>query len=84
MKHLPPFTPLPAEPHPLAGDDGLLDPKAAAAYLGLAVLSLADMRCRGVGPIFSRAGRLIRYRKSWLDAWIESRSCASTSAYRRG
>jgi hypothetical protein len=84
MNHLRLPTPLPAEPHPLAGEDGLLDPKAAAAYLGLAVLSLADMRCKGGGPIFTRAGRLIRYRKSWLDAWLESRACASTSAYRRG
>jgi hypothetical protein len=84
MKHLLPSTPPPPEPHPLAGDDGLLDPKGAAVYLGLAVLTLADLRCKGGGPVFTRAGRLIRYRKAWLDAWLESRACASTSAYRRG
>ena len=58
MNHRLPSIPPLAEPHPLAGDNGLLDPKAAGAYLGLAVLSLADMRCRGVGPVWTRAGRL--------------------------
>jgi len=84
MKHLIPSPHPQAEPHPLAGDDALLDPKAAAAYLGLSVLTLADLRCKGGSPTFCRAGRLIRYRKSALDAWVDSRSYASTSEYRKG
>jgi predicted DNA-binding transcriptional regulator AlpA len=84
MKNLLPITPLPVESPAPAIDDPLLDPKAAAAYLGLSVLTLADLRCKGGSPIFCRAGRLIRYRKSSLDAWVNSRSYSSTSDYRKG
>lgn len=83
MKHYPPSIPPQAEPHPLAGEDGLLDPKVAAAYLGLAVLTLADLRCKGGGPKFCRVGRLIRYRRSALDAWVNSRSYSNTAEYQR-
>lgn len=68
-----------AEPLPLANQDGFLDPKAAAAFLGVSWLTLADWRVKGTGPAYSRAGRLIRYRKSTLEAWLEGRTCTSTS-----
>jgi predicted DNA-binding transcriptional regulator AlpA len=85
MKSLLPTPPTPSDLHARAEvDDPLLDPKAAAEYLGLSVLTLADLRCKGGSPIFCRAGRLIRYRKSSLDSWVDSRSYSSTSEYRRG
>lgn len=42
----------------------------AAAYLRLSVSGLAHMACRGVGPRFSKAGSVVRYRKSDLDDWL--------------
>ena len=84
MKHIHPITPLLADPTSPAVVDDLLDPKAAAAFLGLAVLTLADFRVKGGGPVFAKAGRLVRYRKTDLDAWIDSRSYTSTSEYRKG
>lgn len=84
MKHIPLTTHPPAD-HLSAQDvDPPMDPKGAADYLGLAVLTLADLRCKGGGPVFYKAGRLVRYRKSTLDAWLESRSFTSTTEYKKG
>ena len=57
----------------------LLDPRGAAEYLGLKVASLADMRVRGAGPRFCKAGRNVRYRLADLDAWLDGRTFQSTS-----
>ena len=60
----------------------LLDPVAAAGFLGgskpLAVLSLADWRCKGMGPAFIKVGRLVRYRLDALEAFL-SENQISTS-----
>ena len=62
----------------------LLDPKAAAQYLGgskpLAVLSLADWRCKGVGPSYIRVGRLIRYRMDALDAFLAQNQISTSGS----
>ncbi len=49
----------------------LLDAKAAAAFLGVRVETLAQWRWRGDGPPFHRAGRAIRYRRDELDRWLK-------------
>ncbi len=51
----------------------------AGRYLGLANSeTLAVWRCNGRYNIpFIRVGRLVRYRKSDLDAWLESRTVRS-------
>jgi predicted DNA-binding transcriptional regulator AlpA len=54
--------------------DALLTPPTCAAYLGLSVLTLADFRCRGVGPNFIKCGASVRYRRSAVEAWLESRT----------
>lgn len=56
-----------------------LRPRQAARYLGVSSSSLAKWRCSGSGPAFSRAGRAIRYRRTELDAYLESRTVRSTS-----
>lgn len=84
MSPFPLLTPTVVDAYQSVGNDPLWDPKVAATYLHLAVLTLADLRCKGGGPEFCRAGRLIRYRKSALDAWLSSRSYVSTSSYRKG
>lgn len=41
-------------------------------------------RLAGLGPKFLRIGRLVRYRKADVEAWLESRSATSTSDPGRG
>lgn len=48
----------------------LLTPREAAAYLQVAVQTLAKWRWLQLGPPFRKVGRrLIRYAKSDLEAW---------------
>jgi len=59
-------------------DDDVLDAPAAARFLGLAVVSLAKMRCLGGSPAFIKAGRKILYRRCDLVAWLDARRVANT------
>ncbi len=55
--------------------DSLLTPPKAAEYLGTSVDTLAVWRCTGRYNIsYLKVGRLVRYRKSDLDAWLEKRT----------
>jgi excisionase family DNA binding protein len=58
-----------------------LTPRQAAKYLGISDGALRLWRSRGEGPRYFRAGgKLVRYRRSDLDAWIDTRlSTALTS-----
>jgi predicted DNA-binding transcriptional regulator AlpA len=52
----------------------MLTPKKAANYLGISEAVLRLWRSEGKGPRFFRAGeKLIRYRRTDLDFWIEAR-----------
>lgn len=58
----------------------LLTREEAAEYLGLKPQTLAKWACRGrYGVPFIRLGGLVRYRRSDLDAWLESRTVRSGS-----
>lgn len=59
--------------------DELLDQSRVATILGTTEKFLEARRCRGGGPAYIRVGRLIRYRKSDVDAWLDSRRVSSTS-----
>jgi len=64
--------------------DALMDETAAGAYLGgaaspVSIRTLQRWRLEGGGPRFVRVGRLVRYRRSELDAWLAGRICESTS-----
>lgn len=59
----------------------LLNPKAAAALLGLSDWTLAEWRCKGTGPRYVKVGGRVRYSPSDLAEWIESRTVASTSEH---
>lgn len=65
--------------HMGSAPDVLMDPRAAASYLGVSVATLADWRCRGVGPKWLKVGRLARYRMSDLQLWLERRTYSNTS-----
>ena len=48
-------------------------PDGAAKYLSVSARILEDWRRAGTGPAWHRAGgRLIRYRLSEIDAWVEA------------
>lgn len=56
----------------------------AGRYLGggddpISPRTLQRWRLEGTGPVFVKVGRLVRYRRSALDAWLAAREAASTS-----
>ncbi len=61
-----------------SSSDPLLPPPEAAAYIGVSENTLSVWRCVGRYAIpFIKVGRLVRYRVSDLDAWLESRTHTS-------
>jgi predicted DNA-binding transcriptional regulator AlpA len=57
----------------------LLTQRQTALLLRLSERTLERHRVAGTGPLFVRAGRVVRYRESDLEAWIGSRVVGSTS-----
>lgn len=56
-----------------------MDTRAAAAYLGLELRTLEDWRSKLTGPRFVRVStRAVRYRRSDLDAWLDSQTVKTT------
>lgn len=53
-----------------ATPDGRLSADSAATYLGINRATLANYRCKGIGPKFSKLGRLVFYKLSDLDEWL--------------
>jgi hypothetical protein len=51
----------------------LLTNDQAAAYLGITPSALETRRSRKMGPPFFRDGRVVRYRRSDLEAYVESK-----------
>ncbi|MBK5960261.1 hypothetical protein CCR97_18940 [Rhodoplanes elegans] len=60
----------------------LLPPAEAAAYTRRSVNTLAGWRSTGAGPTFCKLGGRIYYRRTDLDAWIESCRVTSTAEAR--
>lgn len=48
----------------------LLNTKAAAAYLGVAVQTLANWRYASAGPRWTKTGRSVKYRRADLDVYL--------------
>lgn len=65
--------------HDQRTDHDWLSPPHAAAILGVSIQTAARWRCEGFGPRWARSGRLVRYRRSDIEAWLESRVVGSTS-----
>jgi predicted DNA-binding transcriptional regulator AlpA len=64
--------------------ENALTPVKAGRYLGVSEAVLRLWRSKGKGPRFFRAGaKLVRYRKSDLDGWIEERLSAPTADLER-
>lgn len=54
--------------------DQILTPREAAAYCRVSVSLLANKRMHGGGPDFIRIGRVVTYKRSALDAWLDART----------
>lgn len=61
-------------------EDPLLKPAEVASYLGTSVAALAQQRYRGRGPKFIKTGKLVRYRRSDIKAWLDANTRQQTSA----
>lgn len=61
--------------------NALLTPRECGTLLGIGARTLANWRCEGFGPPFSKVGSRVRYRKEDVDAWVASRRFVSTSGY---
>ena len=60
--------------------DPLLTPAEAAAYIGVTENTLSVWRCVGRYNIqFVKVGRLVKYRKSALDAFLDRRTIGGES-----
>jgi predicted DNA-binding transcriptional regulator AlpA len=57
----------------------LLNQSEAAKLLRLSTRTLERFRLTGLGPMYVKCGRSIRYRTGDLEAWIAQRIVASTS-----
>ncbi len=57
----------------------MLNERAAAVRLGIAVRTLQAWRVRGEGPQFAKLGRSVRYRPEDLDGFVEAGLRTSTS-----
>ena len=54
-------------------EDLLFDEAQAAQIIDVTDKCMQAWRCRGGGPAYLKIGRLVRYRKSDINAWLESR-----------
>ena len=63
----------------MTDDDLMLDVQTAARFTGIAVATLAKMRCIGGGPLFVKLGRRVVYRRSDVIAWLDARRVKNTS-----
>ena len=57
----------------------LMNTREAAAYLRLGKPTIERFRITGEGPSYLKLGRVVRYRRCDLDAWLESQLIQSTS-----
>ena len=56
-----------------------LDTVGAAQYLSVTRKQLEHWRSGGCGPVYSKLGRLVRYSRRDLDAWMAEKRIRNTS-----
>lgn len=56
----------------------------AAKLLGLSPSTLEKWRVYGIGPVYLKLNRAVRYRQSDLEEWLSGNLVSSTSAARLG
>lgn len=59
-----------------------LDTIEAADYIGISTVQLEIWRSHGDGPCYCKLSRLVRYKRSDLDAWMLARRRSNTAESR--
>jgi excisionase family DNA binding protein len=57
----------------LPENDRLMTVDALAEYLGLPIATIYKQRSEGTGPPGFRLGKYVRWRRSEVDAWLETK-----------
>lgn len=57
----------------VASEVNALSLQQASQYIGVSQAAMRTWKRDGTGPAFFRAGKLLKFRKCDLDAWIEVR-----------
>lgn len=63
-----------------AHDSPLIDEKRLCADLGISSVTATKWRAKAAGPPFIKVGRLVRYRRADVEAWLVSRTVGRKSA----
>jgi len=58
----------------MEGADRLMTLAELSEMLGIPVNTLYGWRCRGEGPPGYRIGRHVRYRRTAVEAWLETQT----------
>ncbi len=53
--------------------DKLMTPRQLAQYLESSISALSQYRALGIGPEYFKIGKMVRYRKSDVDKWLEQK-----------
>jgi predicted DNA-binding transcriptional regulator AlpA len=64
-------------------NDPLLSSPETAAYVGVPLKTLYVWAVRGTGPKRIKVGRYTRYRKSEIDAWLDTNTKPAPQGSRR-
>jgi predicted DNA-binding transcriptional regulator AlpA len=90
MSSLDTSTPVPEEQrHPgdarvratiTAQESPFIDEKRLCADLGISSVTATKWRANAAGPPFIKVGRLVRYRRADVEAWLLSRTIGRKSA----
>jgi excisionase family DNA binding protein len=54
-------------------NDRLMTVEDLAEYLGLPIATIYKQRSEGTGPPGYRVGKFVRWRRSEVDAWLETK-----------
>ena len=54
-------------------EDRLFTPKQLAEYLCSSVSALSQYRALGIGPVYLKIGKMVRYRLSDVNEWLEQK-----------
>ena len=64
----------PMRPMKASDDSPFIDEKRLCSDLGISSVTATKWRAKAEGPPFIKVGRLVRYRRTDVDAWLASRT----------
>ena len=58
----------------------VFSPQVLSEYVGIPATTLAQWRWAGTGPAYVKVGRMVRYRREDVEAWLDSQRHETTEA----